>query len=91
LEPSGFDSPEAERAVVFSQPGGLTDTFRRFGVPIKKSDVPRIEGPQEVYLKYLPELKDDLAAGQAPLLVDVLNCQYGCNIGPAVTHDHSHF
>ncbi len=91
LEPSGFDTPEAERAVVFSQPGGLTETFRRFGVPIKKSDVPRIEGPQEVYLNYLPELKNDILSGKGPVLVDILNCQYGCNIGPAVTHQHTHF
>ncbi|MBU7007962.1 [Fe-Fe] hydrogenase large subunit C-terminal domain-containing protein [Phosphitispora fastidiosa] len=91
LEPSGFDSPEAERAVVFSQPGGLTETFRRFGVPFKKADVPRIEGPQEVYLNYLPELENDIRDGRAPLLVDILNCQHGCNIGPAVTHRHTHF
>jgi len=91
LEPSGFDSPEAERAVVFSQPGGLTETFRRFGVPFKKADVPRIEGPQEVYLNYLPELENDIKDGKAPLLVDILNCQHGCNIGPAVTHSHTHF
>lgn len=91
LEASEFDSPEAERAVVFSQPGGLTETFRRFGFPVKKYDIPRIEGPQEIYLKYLPELKKDIKEGKAPILVDILNCQYGCNIGPAVTHNHTHY
>ena len=91
LKPSVFDSPEAERAVVFSQPGGLTETFRRFGIPFKKYDIPRIEGPQEIYLKYLPDLKKDINEGKAPILVDILNCQYGCNIGPAVTHNHTHY
>ena len=91
LEPSGFDSPEAERAVVFSQPGGLTETFRRFGFPFKKVDIPRIEGPHEIYIKYLPELKNNIRDGKVPILVDILNCQYGCNIGPAVTHNHTHF
>lgn len=91
LEPSGFDTPEAERAVGYSQPGGLTDTFNRFGFPVMKSDIPRIEGPQEVYLKYLPELRDDIQRGKAPVLVDILNCLHGCNGGPAVSHQHTHF
>lgn len=91
LKPSNFDSPEPERAVVFSRPGGLTETFLRFGVPVKKSDVPRVEGPQEVYAKYLPELMKDILKGKAPVLVDILNCQHGCNTGPAVTHNHTHF
>jgi len=91
LEPSGFDTPEAERAVGYSQPGGLTDTFNRFGFPVSKSDIPRIEGPHEVYLNYLPELITDIQGGKAPVLVDILNCQYGCNVGPAATHKHTHF
>lgn len=91
LEPSNFDSPEPERAVVFSRPGGLTETFLRFGVPVKKSDIPRIEGPQEVYAKYLPGLMNDIRKGKAPILVDILNCQHGCNTGPAITHNHTHF
>lgn len=91
LEPSGFDTPEAERAVVFSQPGGLTETFSRFGIPVKKAAIPRVEGPQEVYPKYLPELLQDIRSGTAPVLIDILNSQHGCNIGPAVTHQRTHF
>ena len=91
MQPSGFDTPEAERAVGFSQPGGLTDTFNRFGVQVQKSDIPRVEGPQEVYLKYLPELMEDIRLGSAPILVDILNCQHGCNVGPASTHHRTHF
>lgn len=91
LEPSNFDSPEPERAVVFSRPGGLTETFLRFGAPVRKSDVPRVEGPQEVYSRYLPELSNDILKGKAPILIDILNCQHGCNTGPAVTHNHTYF
>ena len=91
LQPSGFDTPEAERAVIYSQPGGLTETFNRFGVQVKKSDIPRVEGPQEVYLKYLPELFEDIQLGNAPILVDILNCQHGCNIGPSSTHHRTSF
>ena len=91
LQPSNFDTPEAERAVVYSQPGGLTETFNRFGLQVQKSEIPRVEGPQEVYLKYLPELIQDIQLGHAPILVDILNCQHGCNIGPASTHQRTHF
>ncbi|MFZ5945976.1 MAG: [Fe-Fe] hydrogenase large subunit C-terminal domain-containing protein [Bacillota bacterium] len=91
LKPSDFDSPEAERAVGYSQPGGLTDTFRRFGIAIRKADIPRIEGPEEVYGKYLAELMEDIRSGQAPVLVDVLNCAYGCNGGPCVSHNLSKY
>jgi two-component system chemotaxis sensor kinase CheA len=91
LEPSGFDTPAAERGIGYSQPGGLTDTFNRFGVPLKKSDIQRIEGPQEVYTKYLPGLKEDILRREAPVLIDVLNCLHGCNVGPAITHSRTHY
>lgn len=91
LEPSGFDTPEAERGIGYSQPGGLTDTFKRFGVPLKKSDIQRIEGPHEVYTEYLPGLKEDILSGDAPVLIDLLNCLHGCNVGPAITHHRTHY
>lgn len=91
LEPSGFDTPEAERAVAFSEPGGLTDTFKRFGVPFKKYDITRVEGPHEAFINYLPELANDISQGETPILVDILNCQYGCNGGPAATHNLSRY
>jgi len=91
LEPSSFDTPEAERAVGYSQPGGLTDTFKRFGMKVRKADFPRVEGPREIYGKYLPELKEDIRCGRVPVLVDILNCTHGCNGGPAVSHTFSQY
>ncbi|MDP4128008.1 MAG: [Fe-Fe] hydrogenase large subunit C-terminal domain-containing protein, partial [Bacillota bacterium] len=91
LEPSGFDTPEAERAVGYSQPGGLTETFKRFGIKVRKADLPRVEGPREIYGKYLPELNEDIRRGQVPILVDILNCAQGCNGGPAVSHNFSQY
>jgi len=91
LEPSGFDTPEAERAVGYSRPGGLTDTFKRLGMKVRKADFPRVEGPREIYGKYLPELKEDIRCGRVPVLVDILNCAHGCNGGPAVTHNFSQY
>lgn len=91
LEPSVFDTPEAERAVGYSQPGGLTETFQRFGIEIRKADIPRIEGPREIYWNYLTELKEDIRCGRTPVLVDILNCSHGCNVGPAVSHNFSKY
>lgn len=91
LPPSPFDNPEPERAVVYSMPGGLTETFRRFNIKVRSCDVLRIEGPQEVYHDYIPKLKQDIRAGRTPVLVDILNCLQGCNVGPAATHQLTHF
>jgi len=91
LTPGHFDTPEAERAVIYSQPGGLTETFQRFGIPIKKCDISRVEGAQEVYTKYLPELLKDILHKETPQIVDILNCTHGCNCGPAAGHQKSHY
>ena len=91
LKPGHFDTPEAERAVVYSQPGGFTETFQRFGIPVKKYDLSRVEGSQEVYTKYLPELLKDIRQNEAPLVIDILNCIHGCNCGPATTHQKTHY
>ncbi|MDQ7096736.1 [Fe-Fe] hydrogenase large subunit C-terminal domain-containing protein [Desulfosporosinus sp. PR] len=91
LEAGYFDTPEAERAVLYSQPGGLTETLERFGLPLKKYDLGRAEGSNELYAKYLPELSGDIRQHQAPVIVDVLNCLHGCNCGPAVSHKKTKF
>lgn len=91
LEPSVFDTPEAERAVTFSEPGGLTETFKRFGMPFKKHEITRVEGTHEAFINYLPELNNDISQGETPILVDILNCQYGCNGGPAASHHLSRY
>ncbi len=76
-----FDELEAERAVNFSRPGGLKDTvIRDMNAPLK---IRKIEG-EIIYDEYFEELSKNLADGKSvPLLVDVLNCEKGCNFGPA--------
>lgn len=91
LAPSEFDNPEPERAVVYSMPGGLTETFKRFDIKVRNCDIVRIEGPQEVYHDYLPKLKQDIRSGRTPVLVDILNCLQGCNVGPASIHNLTHY
>lgn len=77
---SDYDNPPAERAVGFSTPGGLLRTAVRWNPAIAAS-ARKIEGPHLVY-KYLDQLSESIRKGQAPLLVDCLNCEMGCNGGP---------
>jgi archaellum component FlaC len=75
-----FDNPPAERAVLFSTPGGLLRTAERENSSIRGL-TRKIEGPEIIY-HYLDKLDDSRRQGKAPLLVDCLNCEMGCNGGP---------
>ncbi|MFP4364774.1 MAG: [Fe-Fe] hydrogenase large subunit C-terminal domain-containing protein [Spirochaetia bacterium] len=77
----GLDGPEPERAVLFSTPGGLLKTVER-EIAGAGEFTRKIEGPDIVY-KYLDNLKQSIGAGHAPLLIDCLNCELGCNGGTA--------
>lgn len=77
--PSDFDSPPAERASLFSSPGGLMKTVLREN-PLLEDRIRKIEGPHEIY-PYLDDLAESIKRGAAPLLVDCLNCSKGCNGG----------
>ncbi len=76
---SDYDNPPAERAVIFSNPGGLLETLKRF-VPNAEEFTRKIEGIHNIYT-YLDKLPADKRRGKL-LLVDCLNCDYGCNTGP---------
>lgn len=74
-----YANPPAERAVLFSTPGGLLRTAERWNPAI--GNVSRkIEGPHTIY-EYLHELADHVGKPGTPLLVDCLNCELGCNAG----------
>ncbi len=75
----GFDNDPAERGVLFSTPGGLLRTAERENPDIW-SVARKIEGPNTVY-HYLSHLEKDIKKGIAPLVVDCLNCELGCNSG----------
>jgi hypothetical protein len=75
-----YDNPPAERAALFSTPGGLLETLKRWK-PDAEQFTHKVEGPAEVY-KYLSQLESLLKEGKNPLLVDCLNCVKGCNGGP---------
>lgn len=74
-----YDNPPAERAVLFSTPGGLMETADRWAHGIR-SKIKKIEGPHTIY-EYLKDLDRDIATGHAPLIIDCLNCEKGCNGG----------
>lgn len=84
-EQADFANPPAERAVLFSTPGGLMRTVQRENPAVVQS-TRKIEGPHVIYdyLKALPELYD---RGMHPLLIDCLNCEIGCNGGPGTLNE----
>ena len=76
-----YDNPEAERAVMYSTPGGLMQTAERF-VPGISSQIRKIEGQPEVY-EYFKQLSVSMGNGGKSLykIIDCLNCKEGCNVG----------
>lgn len=74
-----YDNPPAERAVLFSTPGGLMETADRWAHGIR-SKIKKIEGAHAIY-DYFEDLSGDITSGHAPLIIDCLNCEKGCNGG----------
>ncbi len=85
-EESDYDNPPAERAVLFSTPGGLMRTAER-EVPGISEKIRKIEGVEHIY-HYLHCLPKSIERGSAPLIVDCLNCALGCNGGPATMNQN---
>jgi iron only hydrogenase large subunit-like protein len=86
FKPSDYDGPMAERAVLFSTPGGLMQTAMREVAGIERS-IRKIEGPSIYH--YLDHLYESLQKGTNPLLIDCLNCEHGCNGGPGTNQIHT--
>lgn len=84
-----FNNPPAERAVLFSTPGGLLRTAER-EVPAIRDKTRKIEGPEIIY-HYLEHLPEAIQKGYAPLLIDCLNCEMGCNGGPGTVNRKKSF
>jgi iron only hydrogenase large subunit-like protein len=76
-----YDNPPAERAVLFSSPGGLMRTVGRYD-PDVNAHTRKIEGSPGVY-HYFAYLANSIEKGNAPIypLIDCLNCHMGCNGG----------
>jgi methyl-accepting chemotaxis protein/iron only hydrogenase large subunit-like protein len=81
-----FDNPPAERAVLFSTPGGLMWTAQREH-PGATGFTRKIEGVPTIY-EYLKKLPDSIRKGCNPLMIDCLNCEMGCNGGTGTDSYH---
>jgi len=83
-----FDGPiEAEKGLLFSQPGGLFETFKKYNMPLKMNQVRITEG-KEIYLEFFDELESEIKKGDCDvIIVDVLNCQHGCNRGTGTRYN----
>jgi len=82
-----YANPPAERAVLFSSPGGLLRTAERWNPEIR-GKTRKIEGPHLIY-DYLRQLPASIQDGTAPLLIDCLNCDLGCNGGTGTRNQHA--
>lgn len=81
-----FDGDPAERAVLFSSPGGLKRTVERT-FPELSHKIRKVEGRETVY-DYLDNLEISAEDDVAPLIVDCLNCEKGCNGGSGTGNIH---
>jgi len=82
-----YSNRPAERGVLFSTPGGLLRTAER-EVPGVSNISRKIEGPNLIY-HYLGNLSKSVNKGIAPLIVDCLNCEFGCNGGTGTSKEGS--
>lgn len=84
-----YDNEEAERAVLYSMPGGLMKTAERF-IPGISNKTRKIEGGEHV-INYLAHFSEANKGRRPPyLLIDCLNCQEGCNVGAGTSNQELH-
>jgi NAD-dependent dihydropyrimidine dehydrogenase PreA subunit len=81
-----FTGPQGFEGSFYPRVGGLKDNLR---VHCPELDVINSEGIHKVFAEFddYALLQDD----QLPQVFDVLNCQFGCNGGPAVGAKHDFF
>lgn len=83
LADSEFDNTvSAGISTAFSTPGGLKESYLFHYPETPASSIVRLEGPL-VFDHYLATLQSAIIRKQAnlPLIVDVLSCEKGCNMG----------
>ena len=77
-EESEFDDMGYGLGSIYPRPGGLKENVE---VHVKDAWIHQCEGPHKVY-DYLSGYAKRVESGKPlPILVDVLNCESGCNIG----------
>ncbi len=84
LEEGQFDNiVPAGIATQFSTPGGLKESYLYHYPETSASSIAKVGGT-DVYDGYLRELEKSIKKGSPhmPLIVDILSCDNGCNMGP---------
>lgn len=85
LRESNFDNEPHGLGAIYPMPGGLRTYIEQYK---PHSWVYQVEG-QPHSAEFLDEYSDKVADGDLPLLVDILNCQHGCNVGTAAIKDYT--
>ena len=81
---SDFDDIGCGLGLTFSRPGGLRENVE-YHVP--HAWVRQVEGNEHAY-KYIDEYAERINGhNNLPLLVDILNCAHGCNLGTGTCKD----
>ncbi|SPF54017.1 Methyl-accepting chemotaxis protein [Candidatus Desulfosporosinus infrequens] len=79
-EEKKFNDIPCSLGYLFSRPGGLKENVEAY---VPGAWVKQVEGQESAY-HYLNTYSDRVAKQKpVPLLVDILNCSHGCNIGTA--------
>ncbi len=78
------NEPRRGLGLVFSRPGGLRENVELYS---KEAWVKQVEGTELAY-HYLQNYAKRVDANKpVPLLVDILNCELGCNLGTGTDKD----
>jgi PAS domain S-box-containing protein len=84
MQDSQFDNVvPAGIATKFSTPGGLKEAYLYHYPDTPPSSISKVDGAA-VYEGYLIDLEESIKKGlpHMPLIVDILSCDNGCNMGP---------
>ena len=86
FSPAGYDNEDHGLGAVFSSPGGLKENVEQV---IQGKWIYQVEG-QPLVTEFLDDYLSDKL--EQPFLVDILNCEHGCNIGTgALCHEKDSF
>lgn len=78
-----FDDISCDLGFLFSRPGGLKENIE---ARVKDAWIRQIEGQHHAY-RYLNKYEQRISGGASvPLVVDILNCSNGCNLGSAIVN-----
>jgi len=80
-----FDDISCDLGFLFSRPGGLRENIE---ARVKDAWIRQIEGQHHAY-SYLNKYEQRISEGASvPLVVDILNCSNGCNLGSAIVNSN---